>query len=101
MDDRALSQSLGVEKGTVKSVSSVADLLVEPLVDGTALIFDRNTGATTLINERALILLNLLRSSGVVSESTFSSMAATAFPVASEFSDILISLEKSKLVIRC
>jgi len=97
----ALTQSSVVQILDPIRIASATGLLIEPLEDGTALVFDQSTGATTLINDRALTLLNLLRYSGVVSERALSSMANQYFSSASEFSDILIALEKSRLVIRC
>lgn len=96
-----LSRSPKVEVVNANNLAPAANLLLEPLAEGAALIFDQNTGATTLINDRALILFNLLCNAGVVSESTLSSMVAPVFNGNLDFSDVLSSLENSKLVIRC
>jgi hypothetical protein len=95
-----LSQSTDVENRNAEKLSVATGLLIEPMEDGAALVFDQSTGATTLVNCRALAFLELLCHSGVVSELALSSLENQAFSSASDFSEILISLEKSKLVIR-
>jgi hypothetical protein len=75
-------------------------LVIEPLESGVGLVFNPNTGSTTLLNDRALILVGLLRGSGVVSETALGSQATQTLTDASDLQEILSSLEKSRLVVR-
>jgi hypothetical protein len=79
-----------------RTVSLAIGLLIEHLESGVALVFDPNTGSTTLLNDRALMLVGLLRGSGMVSETA----ATQALSDASDLQEILSSLEKSRLVVR-
>jgi len=83
-----------------RTVCLAIGLLIEPLESGVALVFDPNIGSTTLLNDRALMLVGLLRGSGVVSETALGSQATQALSDASDFQEILSSLEKSRLVVR-
>lgn len=94
-----LSESAEAENEHVKTVRLAIGLLIEPLESGVALVFDPNTGSTTLLNDRALMLVGLLRGSGVVSETALLSQATQVLPDAS-VPEILSSLEKSRLVVR-
>ena len=95
-----LSGSAEAESECVKTVRLGIGLLIEPLESGVALVFDPNTGSTTLINDRALMLVGLLRGSGVVSETALGSQATQVLPDVSDLQEILSSLEKSRLVVR-
>jgi hypothetical protein len=83
-----------------RTVCLAIGLLIEPLESGVALVFDPNTGSTTLINGRALMLVGLLRGSDAISETALRSQATQVLPDASDLPEILSSLEKSRLVVR-
>ena len=83
-----------------RAVRVATGLLIEALESGVALVFDPNTGSTTLINDRTLLLLVILRSLGVVSEASLGSKVIPVLIDASDFPEILSSLEKSRLVVR-
>lgn len=95
-----LAQEIVAQNLIPLRIGLATGLLIEPLDDGCALVFDQSTGATTFINDRALTFLNLLCKSGVDSEFTSSSIECLAYCSVAEYSETLISLEKSKLVIR-
>jgi hypothetical protein len=86
------------ERGQGESVPrvSVSDTILIEKVDDGGLVFDINSGATTLINHVALKFLTTLRQLGKVD------LQEIALAVGGvETDDILASLEKSQLVHRC
>ena len=75
-------------------------LLVEEVEDG-ALIFDLNTGATTLSSGLGLAMIKSLRSLGALDESALRAAVQEMGEVPEDFTDTLVSLEKSQLIFRC
>ena len=77
-----------------------SELLIEVVEDG-ALVFDSSSGATTLINQNALSMVDTIRRLGKVAESdleaTYGLLGADGF----ELSSVLASLEKTRLIFRC
>lgn len=83
-----------------KSISINNSLLIETVEDG-ALVFDSNSGATTLINHNALTLLNTLQLHGRIDESEFFATINGVDPRCTDANDVLALLERSRLVYRC
>jgi len=84
----------------IHTLSASSRLLIEQCEDG-ALVFNLDTGATTLLNERASVLLRSLLCLGEVAEAELCSAVKQLWVDVSDFSVILSSLEKSQLVFRC
>ena len=89
-----------MENQRVHTVSASSRLLIEQCEDG-ALVFNLDTGATTLLNERASTLLTFLLSVGEVAESELRSDINQLWNETSDFSAIFSSLENSQLIFRC
>lgn len=75
-------------------------LLFEEVEDG-ALIFDPNTGATTLSSGLGLAMIKSLRSLGALDEAALRAAVQGMGEVAENFTDTLVLLEKSQLIFRC
>ena len=84
----------------IHKVLASARLLIEQCDDG-ALVFNLETGATTLLNDRAAGLLRCLLSLGQLTEADLCSAMKILWGDVSDFSSIFSSLEKSQLVFRC
>ncbi len=80
--------------------SLCSGLLIETVEDG-ALIYNLNSGATSLISNNALGLLNTVRCHGKLGQSELERIFGTLNSDGSDLSCMLASLEKSKLIFRC
>jgi hypothetical protein len=75
---------------------SINDSILIEAVDDGGLVFDMGSGATTLINNVALGLMNTLRQLGCADEFELSVAVGAA-----SFAETLASLEKIQLIHRC
>lgn len=89
-----------MENQRIHTISASSRLLIEQCDDG-ALVFNLDTGATSLLNDRASALLRSLLSMGEVAESELRSDINQLWSETSDFSAIFSSLEKLQLVFRC
>lgn len=80
--------------------SLCSGLLIETVEDG-ALIYNLNSGATSLICNSALGLLNAVRCHGKVDQSELERILGSLNSDASDLSSVLASLEKYQLIFRC
>jgi hypothetical protein len=87
--------AVGTDGLSVPRLSINDSILIEAVDDG-GLVFDMGSGATTLINNVALGLLNTLRQLGSVDEVELSAAVG-----ATSFAETLASLEKIRLIHRC
>lgn len=85
---------------SLSRVALAESLLFEEVEDG-ALIFDQNTGATTLSSGLGLAMIKSLRSLGALDEAALRAAVQGGGELADNFADTLISLEKSQLIFRC
>lgn len=80
--------------------SLCSGLLIETVDDG-ALIYSLNSGATSMISNSALGLLNAVRCHGKVDQSELERILGTQNSDGCDLSSVLVSLEKSELIFRC
>ena len=89
-----------MENQRIHTLSASSGLLIEQCDDG-SLVFNLDTGATTLLDDKASVLLRSLLSLGEVAESELRSHMNQLWSETSDFSAIFASLENSQLVFRC
>jgi len=89
-----------MENQRIHTISASSRLLIEQCDDG-ALVFNLDTGATTLLNNRASALLRFLLPLGEVAETEFRADVNQLWSETSDFSAIFSLLEDSQLVFRC
>jgi hypothetical protein len=81
-------------------VFASSKLLIEQCDDG-SLVFDPDTGATTLLNDKATALLRSLHRLDRVAEVDLCSAMKHLWGDVGDFPVILALLEESRLVFRC
>lgn len=75
-------------------------LLIEAVDEG-ALVFDASSGATTLIGQSALFVIDTVRHNGGIDEADLDATIGTILMDGSKLSSVLASLEKIRLISRC
>ena len=65
------------------------------------LVFDMHTGSTTLLNEQASNVLNSFQTLEMVSKDALGTTLKPFVCDDSDISEILLSLENSRLILRC
>lgn len=99
MDIKRLAPEAIITQSIMRfSVNS--ELLIEVVEDG-ALVFDLSSGATTLINQNALSMVDTIGSLGKVAESDLEAIYGLLGADGFELSSVLASLEKTRLIFRC
>lgn len=95
-----MSGGIPAGRPSFSRVALAEALLFEEVEDG-ALIFDQSSGATTLSSGLGLAVIKSLRSLGALDEAALRAAVQDMGEAPENFTDVLISLEKSQLIFRC